>query len=373
MKRLFILPGIILAIVLLLGCTADNNKEPIDDQNEISNSNEQIDNNYESQDNEDKIDKEDEKAHAIKDYFPIEENVRYDYEGEGNEYARYNVHVDYTAENQVQQRIDDGGTVLARVIELKYGKLIRKSFGEEVYYRENFLEADGGQEEVLLMEPIKEGTSWTLEDSRTRKITGVSVDVTTPLGDYQAIEVLTQDSESESYDYYVKDIGLVKSIFVAEGMEITSSLSQIHQDVPLTQTIKFYYPSIDDNKSYFEVKDVEFNTNDITRQVLETAYREKPKKDFLEVFSENTEINSLYLNEDGMVYIDLNKAFLKDMNAGAGYEAMMLQSIGNTFGKYYSSEKVILTIDDQLYESGHISMEKGEYIQVDQEDGLEIE
>ena len=40
------------------------------------------------------------------------------------------------------------------------------------------------------------------------------------------------------------------------------------------------------------------------------------------VFSENTRINSLYLNRDGMVYIDLNRAFVDDMNAGSGVEAL---------------------------------------------------
>ena len=73
-----------------------------------------------------------------------------------------------------------------------------------------------------------------------------------------------------------------------------------------------------------------------------------------------------------MVYIDLNKAFLTEMNAGALYEKMILQSIANTFGQYYNSEKVVLTIDNKLYESGHIVMKKGQYLKVNYDNAVEI-
>jgi hypothetical protein len=65
-----------------------------------------------------------------------------------------------------------------------------------------------------------------------------------------------------------------------------------------------------------------------------------------------------------MVYIDLNSAFEKEMNAGSGYEALVLQSVANTFGVYYGANKVLLTIDNKLYESGHIALKKGEYLEV---------
>jgi hypothetical protein len=66
-----------------------------------------------------------------------------------------------------------------------------------------------------------------------------------------------------------------------------------------------------------------------------------------------------------MVYIDLNRAFVNEMNAGAGYEALILQSVANTFGQYYGVDRVLLTIDAELYESGHIALKKGEYLKVD--------
>lgn len=350
MKKVIALVALMLPLVFFIGCITNNGSKG----GEVKNVN-NVNNGKEGSASQ---------LIGIKDYYPIKENTRYVYEGKGNEYASYDVFIDYTLEGKIQQRVNNGGTEMAEVIELKDGKLSRLFSREEVYYRENLLEKKGDKEEILLMEPLVKGTTWTLKDSRVKTITGTSVDITTPAGSYKTIEVTTEGPNDKIIDYYAKDIGLVKTVFVAGESEITSSLSKIEENVALKQKVDFYYPDINDDKIYYKTKDISFKTNDITKKVLEEAYKEIVNNNTGKVFSSNTKINSLYLNNDNMVYIDLNKAFITEMNAGTRYEAMILQSIANTFGKYYNSEKVILTIDKKLYESGHIAMKKGEYIKV---------
>jgi hypothetical protein len=53
------------------------------------------------------------------------------------------------------------------------------------------------------------------------------------------------------------------------------------------------------------------------------------------------------------------------MNAGSGYESLILQSIVNTLGGYYGVDKVYITIENKPYSSGHIEMKKGEVFKVD--------
>lgn len=60
-------------------------------------------------------------AGKIADFFPIRENTKYVYEGAGNEFAGYDVYIDYASGDKVQQRIENGGTVMARVYEIKDG------------------------------------------------------------------------------------------------------------------------------------------------------------------------------------------------------------------------------------------------------------
>lgn len=354
MKKNIVIFSLVVLLAFLFGCTNfDNNKSNGNGSNNI---------------NEESSPKDLE----IKDYYPIKENMKYVYEGKGNEYASYNVYIDYTSEGKVQQRVDNGGTVMAKVVELKDGKITRLLSRGEAYYRENLLQIKFDEDEVLLMEPLIKGTTWTLKDSRVRTITNTSVDITTPMGSYKAIEVVTEGSNDKTIDYYAENVGLVTSVFTAGETEVTSSLSKIEENVSLTQKISFFYPNGNEDKIYYKDKDISFKTNDITRQVLESAYKELVENSLGKVFSTNTRINSLYLNKDNIVYIDLNKDFASEMNAGSGYESMILQSIANTFGKYYNSEKIILTIDNNLYASGHIIMEKGEYIEVKYNDDIEI-
>ncbi len=301
----------------------------------------------------------------IEDYFPIKENVRYVYEGMGNEYAFYEMYAEYTSETKVQQRIDNGGTVLARVLEVKDGKLTRLLSQGETYYRENLLDKTDGTPEILLMEPLAAGTTWTLADGRTRTITSTNTTVTTPSGSYKAIQVVTAGPYDTNTDYYAKGIGLVKSVFSSDGTEVSSSLQTIEENTVRTEMINFYYPNINEGKLCCQQKAVSFHTNDVTGSVLAQAYKIKPNDSVGKVFSPNTVINSMSLNQDNKLVLDLNAAFVTEMNAGALYEGMILQSVVNTFGQYYGVEEVILTIDQQPYASGHIEMAPGQSLHVD--------
>ena len=150
-------------------------------------------------------------------------------------------------------------------------------------------------------------------------------------------------------DYYAPNVGLVKSLYVAEGMEVSTTLSKIEKNVKFTQDVNFYYPNVDEDKLYFVNKKLSFNTNDITKIILEKAFKDLPKGNLGKVLSPNTKIKSLYLNKDNIVYVDFTKELTSEMNAGSGYESMILQSITNTLGTYYGVDKVYITIEGSPY------------------------
>jgi len=298
---------------------------------------------------------------TVGDYYPFEENVKYTYLGEGNEYASYTLFVDYIMNNRIQIRTNNGGTEMVKVLENNDGKLTQILAQGECYYREDFTgrQADPAKTEVLLMEPIKVGTSWTLNDGRTRTITAIGVELNTPAGSYKALEVTTEGEHGKVVDYYGPNVGLVKSVFTSEGTEVTSVLSQV-ENVPLTQAIDFYYPDKNLEKLIKVTKSLTFNTNDITRKKIEAAYKETPDNAG-RVLTAGAEIKSLYYNTtDNMVHVDFNQAFASEMNAGSSYEGMILQGITNTLGNYYGVDKVYITVEGKPYSSGHYEMKKGE-------------
>ena len=97
---------------------------------------------------------------SIEEYYPIEENTKYSYEGEGNEYASYTVFVDYSSDDRIQTRTNNGGTEVVNVLEVKDDQLTLLYSRGETYFRQNFLndEYEGGK--ILLKGPLKEGNSW---------------------------------------------------------------------------------------------------------------------------------------------------------------------------------------------------------------------
>ena len=270
----------------------------------------------------------------------------------------------------MQQRINNGGTELIKVITITTDTITKTYQQGEAYARANMMKKTNSSE-ILLKGPIVVGTSWSIGTGITRTITNGAVALTTPSGTYTAIEVTTTSADGTTKDYYVKGVGLVKTIATGTDYEVSSTLAQVETDKAFVQAVKFYYPNINDDKLYYQTKSISFHTNDITRIVFQNAYKDVPAN-VSKVFSTNTKINWYYLNADGMTYIDLNKAFITEMNAGSGYEGMILQSVANTFGGYFETAKVVLTIDGGLYESGHFAFGKYEYLDVDFSNSFDI-
>ena len=79
----------------------------------------------------------------------------------------------------------------------------------------------------------------------------------------------TESSNDKTMDYYAKNVGLIKSVFISgetKEDEISSSLSKIEENSSFMQTVNFYYPNIDDGKYYYQSKEIRFHTNDLNKK-----------------------------------------------------------------------------------------------------------
>ncbi|WP_313165702.1 GerMN domain-containing protein [Sedimentibacter sp.] len=285
--------------------------------------------------------------YSIEEFFPVIENTKYSYKGEGNEFAAYTVFIDYISNNRFQTRTNNGGTETVKVYEFKDNQLIELYSRGETYFREDFTNREFQGGNVVLKLPY----------------TGELKQIVTSQGNFNAIEVITESDQGTSTNYYAKDVGLVKSIYKSNDYEVSSTLDSLEQNVPLIQTVTLYYPDIDGVHLNSVDVQVSFNTNDSTKDVIEKTVKDLS---VYELFSINTEINELYFDEnDESVHIDLSNNFIEEMNAGSGFESLMLQSIANTLGSYYGVENIYLTIDGNLYESGHISLKENEPLKAD--------
>jgi hypothetical protein len=303
-------------------------------------------------------------SYSIDDYFTFKENVKYNYAGTNSEYAEYTTYIDYINGNKVQLRSNNGGTEIVTVLQNSNGEIKKIFQRSQCYYRENFTNKVANTEEILLKEPLVVGTTWKLSNGSKKYISKVDVKVPMESGEYNALEVTTENINGEiDLHYYVVNKGLVKSVYDANKMSITSTLKNIEENVSLTQSIRCYYPDENYNINY-EDRNLSFDTNDITKISIQNLFKDFPGNNKGKLLGKNVTINSLYLNDDGMVYVDFSSNFVRDMNAGSGFESAILESIVNTIGNYYETDKVYITIENKPYSSGHILKTKGEYFKV---------
>jgi hypothetical protein len=304
-------------------------------------------------------------SYLIDELFPFEEDVYRVYEGKNNEFAGYDEYVDFMEGNRIQLRRYNGGTEIVSVLEKTDGMLVEIINRGETYYKENFLNKKPEKNNILLKEPLRLNATWE-SDGFTSEVTGVDVEVKTGIGTFKALEVTRVDNDDDTVttvQYYVKGMGLVKTVDITEGFEVSSTLSKMEGNAVRKKFVNFYYPNAQDERIFLYRKEISFTTNDIPKILIINAYKDLPKE-AVPVLTKNTKVNYLYLNQDGMVYLDLTKEFLQEMNAGSGYEGLILRSLANTIGDYYGVDKVMLTIDGKTYESGHIVLEKFEPLEV---------
>lgn len=310
----------------------------------------------------------------ISDYFPFEPDIHMKYKGTGNEYAEFETYVDFIKDSTMQVRNINPGTNSVTVYKLENGTLKNVYSQGEVYYSHDYTSLKN-RDEIIIKEPIREGTSWTLDDGSVRSITAVDKEIKVPAGNFKTIEVTTKEKDLTIRSYYAENVGLVKTEFKADdnSFNVTSELELIQKDTPYRQTVRFYFPEfLKDRIAYIDRK-IDIYTNQDVKLILENELKSVPENSGLsKVLSPNTKILGCSIDDEkGIINVDFSTHLVKEMNAGTGFEYMLLQSIVNTFGDYYGKDKVVITLEGKPYESGHILKETGEYFTVEKDKAVE--
>lgn len=315
------------------------------------------------------VDETEDVNQTLADWLPRLDNVVYNYEGIGNEYAEFKWVPQFNQENYYQIAKDNGGTTVVEIYEYRDDEIVRVFSRPETYFRDNFMEIGAIEEfdenEVVLKQPIEVGTNWSSTNG-AYEITAVDKEITVPAGDYQTIEVTIEQDDSVIKRYYAEDVGLVYEWTDASGLEIESKLATVETDTPEILPLTIY--QADDQLMGIDRIDAEIqlNTNDPARIALQELFAgEADGFEEIYLFPEGTKINYLFLNDEDVVEVDLSEEYISNMNAGSSGESFYLTGLGNTLAAYYGVENVLLTIDGENYEGGHILLQDGEYISYD--------
>jgi spore germination protein GerM len=162
------------------------------------------------------------------DYYPLTAGSYWEYEGSGNEYASFTRKVLYTKGNLAETSEDNGGTVATRVIDTTDDVIKVVYFMGEDYEPKNLLESNfkRNSSSIILQGPMTVGTSWT-DQGVNKSIVAVDAVVDTPAGKFEnCIKVKSAGQYDTIYQYYKKDVGMVKQEFISGDTHVTSTLKK---------------------------------------------------------------------------------------------------------------------------------------------------
>lgn len=163
---------------------------------------------------------------SLKEFFPLTEGTKWQYLGEGNEFASFTSEVLFVKEDRAQVMENNGGTVSVSVFKVTDDEIVRVFFKGEEYDKTNFLDEEPNDNLVILKKPLKVGTKWETTHG-TREIVETDAIVDTPAGKFEdCIKVLISLDTSTSFEYFKQGIGMVKREFIYEDTIVTSTLEK---------------------------------------------------------------------------------------------------------------------------------------------------
>ena len=304
----------------------------------------------------------------ISTYFPFYQNKLYVYTCTNSNYEDEKMYTMYTEDNKMQRKIDMGTVSMAEVYQNINGELKFTNVAVDMFHLENMLDASFNESFTELKEPFEVGNSWNFSDSSEvkRQITDMKAKVETEYATFDnAMEVTTKwDNDNMTVkDYYVPNIGFVKSVSQDSSGPIIIQLSKIIDNASYDMEQKIYFLDMNNEKLLTKPFNLKISTNEDVNEKILSAMKEN------NLVTNSAKINKFEVDRSDIqkqiINIDFNSGFVDLTKLGANGEALTLQAIINTFGHIYGVDKIKLTVDGKNYESGHILMESGDYFNVE--------
>lgn len=369
LKRLLISMIILLMLPILFGCTKKD--QVLDDKKsqeeviveETTNSNTSDSNNSQS-DSSSSNTKSDSPSFTLDNILPNKVDLRLTYKG-GFENGGEISYVEFINGNKVQIRTVNGGTSMVTVYEKKQDGIYIVFQQGEVYEVKSFINAQSNTNRVFIKAPIKVGTTWNVENGATAKITAVNHKIKTGAGTLDTIVITSESDGNINTKYISKNLGMVKNSFKTGNDEFITELVEIKENAPITTSVRIYYYDAKNDKILYKDFTKKGEGTTIINSTIMNELTKSPKSGINAALPNGVKIKSIKtVSGKDEVIVDLPQSFVKNMNAGSGVEANILQCIVNTVGYNYKVNSVIITLDGKPYESGHISMKAGESFKV---------
>lgn len=135
--------------------------------------------------------------------------------------------------------------------------------------------------------------------------------------------------------------------------QVEKEESELEEEVSNNKKINLYIPNIDEDN----LKSIEI---EVDKQFDEYALLSLLKENNPTI-DKNAKVNKFEIKEeDGVkiITLDVNDS-IYPKNVGSSEEILMLDSLTKSFLYAFDGDKLEITVDGKVYETGHISLEEG--------------
>ncbi len=261
---------------------------------------------------------------------------------------------------QIKRETETGSDI--NVIRIADGSVSDLYYSTQTTYRTNIIGWTGYEERTILKEPLQVGNRW---DS-----TGFSFEITTVdearvlNGEtLTVLDVLVTGGENPVRFTYALGLGLVSAdVIKIDGTTVNLlTYDGMIEDATDDYVVELFFPS-DDGSFIAHPAPVSFRTNDAAKDVITRAYQEvAATHGYRPVLDRGALIQYIYLEED-IARVDLNDAFIHWMDEDPQWESFRVASLVNTIVRYTGASGVILSVNDQRYESAQLKFELTEVL-----------
>lgn len=298
------------------------------------------------------------------DYYPLIPDQRIDLTGElsgdSSLILQYLYEEQGKATAQIKQTAASGSRL--NVVRITRDQISDLYYSVEIPYRDNIIGWADYQERIILKAPLVEGNRW---ESTGLRFEIVAVDQTRTIGEAEQTVMdvhVTNGTERIQFTYAV-GIGLVSNDRINPDGTLTNivrfaGLKELATD---DYPMEFFFPGRDGNfRSIPET--IQFGTNEMVKDRMTELYQLlAEEKDQIPVLGEKTKIQYLF-KDNNLLHVDLNEAFITSVDRAPELEDERIQCLVNTLSSFYQAEGVILTINDQRYESANRKIESDEIL-----------
>lgn len=290
--------------------------------------------------------------HLLETYFPVFKDTVWYYKGDI--YLQdTRLWVDFIRDKAFQMHFKDGQTEWIKIYIEEEDAIYEVATIEDVIHKQDYTNVRQYKNVVLKL-PIEKGATWVQSDGVAKTIANTNVKIKTPLGHFNAIEVVTKGPDFTMTEYYSEKLGCIKKVYSDGKKEECKELINYESNKAVKHNITLYLGNKETGKLEAVQQEITIRTNEEPKHFLTDLLSKSIEENYIIPLLTGTMIEAIYIDKDeNRLIVDMNAAY-GFIDYETGTEKLAVMSLVNTIGYYYGVGEVVLTVEGSSSQATYI-------------------